>query len=110
LDFLPVKVKIGGRLLPLGTMEIKVLRFYPFPLKLRKAELLGYGDILIGNLLEIRGIKLLKKENGGIFIALPSIQNKNGSFIEIVRFTDRNLREEIRKALKDYYLKHYGEI
>jgi len=91
-------------------MKIKVLRFYPFPLKLRSAELIGYGDILVDNILEIRGIKLLKKKNGGVFILPPSVQNKDGSFTEIVKFVDRTLREEIRKVLKEYYLEHFGEI
>jgi len=91
-------------------MEVKVLRFYPFPLKLRKAQLLGYADIQIDNLLEIRGIKLLKKDNGSVFILPPSLQNQDGSYTETVKFTDRKLREEIRKTLKEYYIEHFGEI
>ncbi len=91
-------------------MEVKVLRFYPFPLRLKNATLLGYADISLDDLLEVKGIKLLKKDNGGVFILPPSVQLKDGSFVEVVKFTDRNLREKIRKTLKEYYLEHYGDF
>ncbi|NPB05833.1 MAG: hypothetical protein GXO08_05595 [Aquificae bacterium] len=91
-------------------MEVKVLRFYPFPLRVKNATVLGYADVSLDDKLEIRGIKLLKKDNGGVFITPPSVQTKEGDFIEVVKFLDREVREEIRKALKEYYAKHFGEI
>ena len=75
---------------------------------MKNANLLGYADVVLNNLLEIRGIKLLQKENGAIFITPPSIQTKEGQYVEIVKFLDRNLREKIRKAISDYY-KSYVE-
>jgi len=90
-------------------MEVKVLRFYPFPLKLRRAQLLGYADIQLGTFLEIKGIKLLQKDNGGIFILPPSVQDKDGTYKEVVKFLDRQLKEQIRKTLKEYYRDHYGD-
>jgi DNA-binding cell septation regulator SpoVG len=88
-------------------MEVRIKKFYPFLLKMKKATLLGYADIILDNLLEIRGIKLLKKPNGGIFIAPPSIQNDRGDYVEFVHFLDRHLKEKIRKTLSDYYKKHF---
>ena len=89
-------------------MEVKVKKFYPYLLKMKNATLLGYADIVLDNLLEIKGIKLLQKSNGGIFIAPPSVQTKEGTFVEVVKFLDRNLREKIRKTLSEYY-KNYIE-
>ena len=90
-------------------MEVRIKKFYPFLLKMKNATLLGYADIILDDLLEIRGIKLLKKPNGGIFITPPAVQNERGEYFEIIKFLDRELREKIRKALSDYYKEHYGE-
>ena len=87
---------------------MRVKRFYPFPLKLKNATVLGYADIVLNDQLEIRGIKLLRKDNGGVFILPPSVQNGN-TYTEVVRFLDRALREKIRKTLSDYYKEHFGE-
>jgi len=89
-------------------MEIRVKRFYPFPIRMKNATLLGYADVEIDQLLEIRGIKLLKKDNGGVFILPPSVQGENG-YTDVVRFIDRGLRERVRKTLSEYYKEHFGE-
>lgn len=89
-------------------MEVHIKKFYPFPLRLKNSTILGYADIVLDNLLEIRGIKLLKKDNGGIFILPPSIQTEDG-FTEVVNFLNRELREKIRKTLSEYYKEHFGK-
>ncbi|MEO2153678.1 MAG: hypothetical protein GXN97_04185 [Aquificae bacterium] len=91
-------------------VHVRVERFIPFPLKMKNATLLGYADIVLNNFLLIRGIKLLKKPNGGIFIGLPSIQVKEGEFIEIVEILDRKIKEKIRKTVSDYFKEHYGDF
>ena len=75
---------------------------------MKKTTLLGYADIVLNNLLEIRGIKLLKKDNGGVFILPPSVQTEDG-YAEVVKFLDRELREKVRKTLSEYYKEHVGE-
>jgi DNA-binding cell septation regulator SpoVG len=89
-------------------MEIEIEKFYPFMLKMKNATLLGYADVRLGGVLKIRGIKLIRKPNGGTFIVPPSVQTPRGDFVDLVEFTDRKLREKIRKALSDYYKTHYG--
>ena len=84
-------------------MEVKVKKFYPYLLKMKNSTILGYADVVLDNLIEIRGIKLLQKENGAIFIVPPSVQTKEGTFADVVKFLDRNLREKIRKAVSEYY-------
>jgi DNA-binding cell septation regulator SpoVG len=91
-------------------MEVKVKKFYPFPLKRKNSELLGYADVVLEGLLEIRGIKLLRKPNGGVFILPPSVQTENGDYTDLVRFLDRTLKEKIRKTLSDYYKEHYPDL
>ncbi len=90
-------------------MEVRIKRFYPFPVKLKNVTLLGYADVVLNDQLEIRGIKLLRKDNGGVFILPPSVQNGD-RYTEVVGFLDRTLREKIRKTLSDYYKEHFGEF
>jgi DNA-binding cell septation regulator SpoVG len=88
--------------------KVEVKKFYPFMLRMKNATLLGYADIVIDNLLEVRGIKLLKKDNGAIFILPPSVQNDNGTFGEVVKFVNSQLKEKIRKSLSEYYKERFG--
>ncbi|HID80054.1 MAG TPA: hypothetical protein EYH48_02745 [Aquifex aeolicus] len=88
--------------------KVEIKKFYPFMLKLKNATLLGYADVVIDNLIEIRGIKLLKKDNGSVFILPPSVQTKGGNFTEVVKFVNLKLREKVRKTLSEYYKENYG--
>ena len=88
-------------------MEVKVKKFYPYMLKLKNATLLGFADVVLNDLLEIRGIKLLKKPNGGVFITPPSMQTKAGEYVEIVKFLNRELKEKVRKTLSEYYKENF---
>ena len=83
--------------------KITVEKFYPFPLKGRNANTLAYADVKIEGLLLIRGIKLLQKPNGAIFIGFPSLQVREGKHIPVVEILDRKLREAIRKTLSNYW-------
>jgi stage V sporulation protein G len=87
--------------------EITIEKFYPFPLKGKNANVLAYADVKIDNLLLIRGIKLLQKPNGAIFIGLPSIPVREGEHVPVVEILDRNLREAIRKTLSDYWKENF---
>ena len=88
--------------------KVEVKKFYPFMLRMKNATLLGYADIVIDNLLEVRGVKLLRKDNGAVFILPPSVQSGEGSFAEVVKFVNPQLKEKIRKTLSDYYKERFG--
>ena len=87
-------------------MEVKVEKFYPFMVRMRSATLLGYADIRLDGL-RIKGIKLIRKDNGGTFIVPPSVQTPQGEYVYVVEFADRGLRERVRKAISDYYKEHF---
>jgi DNA-binding cell septation regulator SpoVG len=84
-------------------MEIEIVKFYPFPLRMKNATLLGVADIRLGGLLTIRGVKLLRKQNGGVFISMPSVEVKEGEYRELVKIEFRPLREKIRKTLSEFF-------
>jgi len=88
-------------------MEVEIEKFYPFMVKMKNATLLGYADVKLNGLLRIRGIKLIRKPDGGTFIAPPSVQNSRGEYVDVVEFLDRGLREKIRKTLSDYYKERF---
>jgi DNA-binding cell septation regulator SpoVG len=88
-------------------MEVEIEKFYPFMLKMKSSTLLGYADVKLNGLLKIRGIKLIRKPDGGTFIVPPSFQNSKGEYVNVVEFLDRGLREKIRKTLSEYYKEHF---
>jgi len=88
---------------------VKIDKFYPFLLKTKNATVLGYADVTVEGLLRLKNLKLVKKKNGGTFVSYPSLQDREGNFVQMVEILDRNLREEIRRVLSDYYKKHFEE-
>ncbi len=87
--------------------KITIEKFYPFPLKGKNANVLAYADVKVDNLILIRGIKLLQKPNGGIFLGFPSLQVREGEYVQVVEILDRNLREAIRKTLSEYWKERF---
>jgi len=88
-------------------MEVKIKKFYPFMLKMKNSTLLGYADIELNNMLKIKGIKLIRKADGGTFIVPPTIQNSKGEYVNVIDFLDRSVREKIRKVISDYYKENF---
>jgi len=53
-------------------------------------------------------VRLIRNVYGGLFVAMPSVQvrDKNVPLVEIL---SKELNEEIRRKLVDYYKEHAGE-
>ncbi|ADC89648.1 hypothetical protein Thal_1016 [Thermocrinis albus DSM 14484] len=74
--------------------EVKLIKFYPFPLSFRRPRLLGFADVELENILVIRGVKLFEAKNGGYFVQLPE---------PTVEIKDKKLLESIRRVVVDKY-------
>jgi DNA-binding cell septation regulator SpoVG len=86
-------------------VRVKVVKFYPFELPGRRGGLVGYADVMVGDLL-IRGVKLLRNRYGGYYIQMPSYQSGDRSY-PVVEVVSRSLREEIRRKVVDLYRERF---
>jgi len=77
-----------------------------------KADLLGYVSITFDDFLAVHEIKLIKKEDGTIFVAMPSkkiFTTEQGDetpqykFSDIVHPVSTEAREYIEKTILDFY-------
>lgn len=87
--------------------RVKILKFYPFEVPYKRGKLVAYFDIILFGEILIRNVKLIRNVYGGLFVAMPSIQvgDKNVPIVEIL---SKELNEEIRRKLVDFYKERMG--
>ncbi len=82
--------------------RVEVLKFYPFELPGRRGGLVGYADVKIDDWIVIKAVKLLRNRYGGYYVQMPSVQFGDRSY-EVVEILSKDLLEEIRRKVKDFY-------
>ncbi len=78
-------------------------------ISIRKVEkensrLKGLASILINDQLAIHDIRIIEGDNG-LFIAMPSRKNPDGSYADVVHPIDKETRGLIHDAIINEYLK-----
>lgn len=68
-------------------MEVKIKRSGKFNDKV-------YLDVVVNDLITIRGCKIVDGKNGGRFVAMPSQKGKDEKWYDHVRFETRELQDE----------------
>ena len=58
----------------------------------------------------IKGIKVFENDNGGVFIAYPTIQGKDKTYHDIVVLKSSELKSRIRDAVVAAYKKSKEEL
>lgn len=84
-----------------GEIQITVKRIHKFE---TDRALKAFADIVINNAVLIKGIKVLKGDDG-LFVAMPQEQGKDNKWYESVRCLSR----EIKKELEAQVLLAYGQ-
>ncbi len=74
-------------------MMVKLLKFYPFEVSLKKPRLVAYADVEVEELILIRGVRLFESKYGGYFIQPP----------DCVEIKSKVLLEAIRRVVVDYF-------
>lgn len=85
-------------------MEITEVRIVKI---LKRGNLLGYANVVIGNSFIIKGIKLIETEEKGRFIAMPS--KRLNRRIREFRDVCHPINQETRKELTDAIFEAYDE-
>jgi len=83
-------------------LEVEVVKFYPFELPGRRSGLVGYADVKLGNLLLVKAVKLLRNRYGGYYVQMPAIRKADKNY-EVVEVLSKELLEEIRRKVVDFY-------
>ena len=72
-------------------MEITEVKIY----LANEGKLKGYATMVIDGCFIVRDMKIIKSDNKGLFVSMPSRRKKDGSFKDIVHPLNAESRKEI---------------
>lgn len=79
---------------------IEVARLYR--LEDNGSALKAFADVIIGQVL-VKGVRVIGNRDGGLFVAMPSAQGKDGRWYETVKLLDDELKQELQEVLLETY-------
>lgn len=80
-------------------MEITEVKVY----LANEGKLKGYATMVIDGCFIVRDMKIIKSDNKGLFVSMPSRRKKDGSFKDIVH----PLNSETRKMIEERIIAEY---
>jgi stage V sporulation protein G len=80
-------------------MEITEVKIY----LANEGKLKGYATMVIDECFIVRDMKIIKSDNKGLFVSMPSRRKKDGSFKDIVH----PLNSETRTKIEDRIISEY---
>ena len=80
-------------------MEISSIKIYPFDTGTPQSSLRGYADVVLDDLIVIKGFRILVSKSGGLFISLPSKKGKDGKFYELIEFKSEAFQNQLRECI-----------
>ncbi len=87
-------------------MNITAIKIYPFDLDSSQSSLRAYADVVLDDLVLIKGFRILASKSGGLFIGVPSKMGKDGKYYDQVEFKT----EEFQSMLRNRILEAYKEF
>ena len=90
-------------------MNITFIKIYPFDTGFHQTSLRAYADVVLDDLLVIKGFKILATKSGGLFIGMPSKKGKDGKYYDQIEFKVHDFQYELRTRILEAY-KVFTEI
>ena len=87
-------------------MNITEIKIYPFDLGSSQSLLRAYADVVLDDLVLIKGFRVLAGKSGGLFIGVPSKIGKDGKYYDQVELKS----EEFQSLLRNRILEAYKEF
>ena len=78
----------------------EVVRIYKFetdrPLK-------AFVDVSIGNMILVKGMRVLTNKEGGLYVSMPSEQARDGKYYDTVRVLTAEAKQELQEVILAAY-------
>ncbi|MBC8283815.1 MAG: septation protein SpoVG family protein [Nitrospinae bacterium] len=84
-------------------MNITSIKIYPFDAGIPQSSLRAYADVVLDDLLVIKGFKVLVAKSGGLFIGMPSQKGKDGKYYDQIEFKADDFQSELRARILESY-------
>jgi len=63
----------------------------------------AFADVLVGDLLLIKGVRVVSKNGSGLFVSMPTQKAKDGKWYETVRLLDKGMRQQLQEVVLRAY-------
>ena len=84
-------------------MNITAIKIYPFDLGSSQSSLRAYTDVVLDDLVLIKGFRVLAAKSGGLFIGMPSKMGKDGKYYDQVEFKTNDFQSLLISRILDAY-------
>ena len=90
-------------------MNITFIKIYPFDTGFHQTSLRAYADVVLDDLLVIKGFKVLVAKSGSLFVGMPSKKGKDGKYYDQIEFKVNDFQSELRTGILEAY-KVFAEV
>jgi len=84
-------------------MVVTSVKIYPFDTKAIGGTILAYAEIVMDDILLIKGLKVMEGKGGGLFISYPSQKGRDRDFHDLIVPLGNDLKKQIRRAVVDAF-------
>lgn len=91
-------------------MEITSVIFAKDFISNKNDEVKAFVDIIFDNCFVIHGIKVIKKEDESLFIAMPSRKLKTKAYVDVVHPITKEFREYMTNVILEAYKNHLDNM
>jgi len=84
-------------------MQVTDVKIYPFEGGPPGSRLTAFAEVTLDGCLTLRGIRLFRSEQGGLFISYPSQKGRGGEYRDLILVNDGRLRSRLRDAVIEAY-------
>jgi stage V sporulation protein G len=90
-------------------MEITSIKIIPFDTGTRGGKIRAVADVEFDNVLLVKGIRVLEGASGGLFLGMPSIRKRDGTYRDMVVLTEKSFSDDFRHQIIEAY-RNYDRI
>ena len=69
------------------------------------SNLRAFADVVFGELVFVKGVRLVHSNSNGLFVSMPQQKTKDGKWYDIVRVLDDKLKQELQTVVLEAYNK-----
>lgn len=84
-------------------MKITSIKITPFDTGTRGGKIRAVADVEFDNVLMIKGIRILEGSSGGLFLGMPSVRRRDGTYRDMVVLTEKTFSDDFRRQIIEAY-------
>lgn len=84
-------------------MQVTDVKIFPFEAAAPGSKLVAFAEVTLDGSLTLRGIRIFRSAQGGLFLGYPSQKGRGGEYRDLIAFKDAGLKNHLRDAIVEAY-------